>query len=93
MLDVSWVDEQLERVRCATATMQTARDYALLCIARDHLTQNHPKEQRSNSSSQFPTAPTLDDVEAALRSINVTTSEDRKRVNEAKEVTQILKGE
>lgn len=85
MLDVSWVDEQIERVRCATATMQTARDYALLCIARDHLAPSSAPKSRITSSP-----PTLDDVEQALAQINVSTPEDRRRAQEARELLQIM---
>ena len=37
--------------------------------------------------------PTLDHVEAALREINVTTSEERRRAQEARVITRIMKGE
>lgn len=87
MLDVSWVDEQLERVKNSTATMQTARDFALLCIARDHLAT---KEQRSESF--MDTSPTLDQVEAALSSITVTTAAERDRARDAQTWSQILGG-
>lgn len=93
MLDVSWVDEQMERVRCATATMQTARDYALLCIARDHLAPKETEERRPYNHGVLDTAPTLDQVEAALSAITVTTKEDRDRAGDAKTWVQILKKE
>lgn len=93
MLDVSWVDEQIERVRCATATMQTARDYALLCIARDHLAQTETKERRAYNHGVLDTAPTLEQVEAALETITVTTKEDQNRAMDAKTWAKILKRE
>lgn len=91
MLDVSWVDEQLERVRCATATMQTARDYALLCIARDHLAPKADQEDRKPRTN-LVTAPTLEDVERDLERINVSTREDRRKAQELREVTRIMQG-
>lgn len=89
MLDVSWVDEQLERVRTATATMQTARDYALLCICRDHLAGQEPKRR---DPSMMDTAPTLDQVEAALSAITVTTASERDRMEDAMTWGKILSG-
>lgn len=89
MLDVSWVDEQLERVRTATATMQTARDYALLCICRDHLAGKEPKRR---DPSMMDTAPTLDQVEAALSAITVTTAAERDRMEDAMTWGKILAG-
>ena len=89
MLDVSWVDEQLERVRTATATMQTARDYALLCICRDHLAGHQPKHR---DPSMMDTAPTLDQVEAALSAITVTTAAERDRMEDAMTWGKILAG-
>lgn len=90
MLDVSWVDEQIERVRSATATMQTARDYALLCIARDHLAAMEPR--KNPHSGMLDTAPTLDQVEAALSAITVTTAADRDRMEDAITWGKILAG-
>lgn len=89
MLDVSWVDEQMERVRNSTATMQTARDYAALCICRDHLAAMEP---RKNPSGMMDTAPTLDQVEAALGAITVTTAADRDRMEDAITWGKILSG-
>lgn len=92
MLDVSWVDEQIERVRCDTATMQTARDYALLCIARDHLAPKEPEERRPYNHGMLDTAPTLDQVEAALSAITVTTAAERDRAEDAVTWGKILAG-
>lgn len=90
MLDVSWVDEQIERVRTATATMQTARDYALLCIARDHLAAMEPRKK--SPAGVMDTAPTLDQVEAALSAITVTTAAERDRMEDAMTWGKILSG-
>lgn len=92
MLDVSWVDEQLERVRCATATMQTVRDYALLCIARDHLASKKDLEDRK-PRADLAAAPTLEEVEKALSQINISTREERRKAQELREMTRILQGE
>lgn len=88
MLDVSWVDEQIERVRCATATMQTARDFALLCIARDHLADMDRERSRVTASD----APTLEQIEAALATITVTTEDERRRADDAKLWARTLGG-
>lgn len=93
MLDVSWVDDQIERVRSATATMQTARDYALLCIARDHLAPKDPEARRPYNHGMLDTAPTLDQVEAALSAITVTTAAERGRMEDAMTWGKILAGE
>lgn len=92
MLDVSWIDEQLERVRCATATMQTARDYALLCIARDHLAPKDDLDEHKPRAN-LAAAPTLEEVEKALSRINISTREERRKAQELQEMTRIMQGE
>lgn len=88
MLDVAWVDEQMERLKHSTATMQTARDYAALCICRDHLDGKAPQGR----NGMMDTAPTLDQVEAALSAITVTTAAERDRVEDAITWGKILAG-
>lgn len=91
MLDVSWVDEQIERLKHATPTMQTARDFALLCIAREHL-QPQGEYVAHKPKGLLQEAPTLDDVEEALTKINVSTAEERRRAQGLREVTRIAQG-
>lgn len=88
MLDVAWVDEQMERLKHSTATMQTARDYAALCICRDHLAG----KSSQGRNGMMDTAPTLDQVEAALSAITVTTAAERDRVEDAITWGKILAG-
>ena len=92
MLDVSWVDEQIERVKHATPTMQTARDFALLCIARDHLAPENALSDHKPRAG-IAIAPTLEDVEEALEKINISTQEERRRAQEARAIARIMQGE
>ena len=92
MLRLEWVEEEIERVKAGTCTMQNVRDYALLCIARDSL--------RGEGSSPSPVshdaldgAPTLDQVERALGAVMVNSDSGRKRKQDAMTWAKILKGE
>lgn len=89
MLDVPWVDEQLARVRAGTATMQNARDFALLCIARDHL-QGQTRQEASPARAVFTAPPTIQQVEDALSQISVSTREDRRKVQELREAARLM---
>lgn len=91
MLDVSWVDEQIARVRAGTATMQNARDFALLCIARDHLQE--PAPRAAVQPEAVTVTPTIQQVEEALSKISVSTREDRRKVQELREAARIMQDE
>lgn len=91
MLDVSWVDEQIARVRAGTATMQNARDFALLCIARDHLQE--PAPRAAVQPETVTVTPTIQQVEEALSKISVSTREDRRKVQELREAARIMQDE
>lgn len=90
MLRLEWVEEEIERVKAGTCTMQTVRDYALLCIARDNL-----KGDRSNPDPQsdLDGTPTLSQVEQALGAVVVNSDADRNRMRDAITWAKILKGE
>lgn len=94
MLRLEWVEEQIERVKAGTCTMQTVRDYALLCIARDNL------RGEGNSPSPVPRGgcdldcpPTLDQVERALGAVVVYSDAEKKRKQDAMTWAKILNGE
>lgn len=95
MLRLEWVEEELERVKAGTCTMQNVRDYALLCIARDSL-----RGEGEKSPSPYPIVaegldgmPTLDQVEKALGAVMVNSDSDRKRKQDAMTWAKILRGE
>ena len=94
MLRLEWIEEQLEYLKAGTCTMQTVRDYAALCIARDSL-RGEGKTSPSVSSVgiSFDRPPTLDQVERALGTIIVSTEEEKKRKQDAMTWAKILKGE
>jgi hypothetical protein len=95
MLRLEWVEEELERVRAGTCTMQTVRDYALLCIARDSLRG----ERFSHSPPVVPELdeklgpPTLDQIERAIGEVVLSSDADRKRARDALTWVQIMRGD
>lgn len=94
MLRLEWVEEELERVKSGTCTMQNVRDYALLCIARDSLRgEGKSLSPVSDSTGMLDVAPTLDQVERALGAVMVNSDSDRKRKQDAMTWAKILKGE
>lgn len=88
MLDLAWVESQLDRVRSGTATMQAARDFALLCIARDNL---QPKEATVRAA--ITATPTIQQLEEALAKISVSTRDERRKVQELREAARIMQDE
>ena len=94
MLGLEWVEEQLERVKAGTCTMQTVRDYALLCIARDSLRgEGSSPSPVSHCTEKLQGTPTLDQVERALGAVMVSSDTDKKRKQDAITWMRILKGE
>lgn len=94
MLRLEWVEEQLEHVRTGTCTMQTVRDYALLCIARDSLRgEGNTPSPVFASPDVLDGVPTLDQIEKALGAVVVNSDADRKRVRDAMTWVKIFKGE
>ncbi len=94
MLRLEWVEEQIERVKAGTCTMQTVRDYALLCIARDNLRgEGNAPSPLAYGAEVLDCTPTLDQVERALGAVMVSSDADKKRKQDAMTWTRILKGE
>lgn len=86
MLKLDWVEQEIDRVKAGTCTMQSVRDYALLCIARDNLRENTPKDKAEGLEE----TPTIDQVERALGSVVVNSDAERKRVRDAMTWAKII---
>ncbi len=93
MLRLDWVEEQIERVKTGTCTMQTVRDYALLCIARDSLRGDGESAPPPVTDGIDFGEPTLDQVERALGAVMVFSDADRKRKQDAMTWARIIKGD
>lgn len=94
MLRLEWVEEQIERVKTGTCTMQTVRDYAMLCIARDNLRgEGVAPSPVPRGDNGLDCIPTLDQVEKALGSIVVYSESDKKRKQDAMTWARILSEE
>lgn len=95
MLRLEWVEEELERVRAGTCTMQTVRDYALLCIARDSLRGESGRTPPPGAPEQDEKLgpPTLDQIERAIGEVVLTSDADRKRARDALTWVQIMRGD
>lgn len=94
MLRLDWIEEQLERLKAGTCTMQTVRDYALLCIARDSLRGEGETFPPADSGPDvLDGTPTLDQAERALGAVVVNSEAERKRMQDAMTWARILKGE
>lgn len=92
MLRLEWVEEELERVKAGTCTMQTVRDYALLCIASDSL-RGDGKSRPPVSDDANLDAPSLDQVERALGEIITHSDAEQKRKRDALTWARIIKGD
>ena len=94
MLRLEWVEEEIERVKAGTCTMQNVRDYALLCIARDSLRgEGSSPSPVSPCPEELEGTPTLEQVERALGAVMVSSDAEKKRKQDAMTWMRILKGE
>lgn len=93
MLRLEWVEEQMERLRTGTCTMQSVRDYAALCIVRDSLRGEGTPLSAPLSDVAYDNVPTLDQVEMALGAVATNTEADRQRARDAMTWARIIKGE
>lgn len=99
MLDLSWVNEQIDRLINGTRCMQSARDLAALIIVRDEIQKGAGAIPAPRSDDTPPggdllnTAPTLDQVQRALGAVVVNTPEERQRAQDMQTWLQIIGGE
>lgn len=93
MLRLEWVEEQMERLRTGTCTMQSVRDYAALCIVRDSLLGAGEGNPIPYYDPAYDNIPTLDQVEQALGAVATNTEADRQRARDAMTWARIIRGE
>lgn len=99
MLDLSWINEQIDRLMNGTRCMQSARDLAALIIVRDEIQKgagsppapsSDDTPPKVSSPSVLSTVPTLDQVQRALGAVVINTPEDRQRAQDIQTWLQIL---
>lgn len=93
MIRLEWVEEQMERLRTGTCTMQSVRDYAALCIVRDSLRGEGAYISVPLPDTAYDKIPTLDQVEQALGAVATNTEADRQRARDAMTWAKIIRGE
>ena len=81
MISLEWVEEQIERLKHSTETMQNARDLALMFIARDSL---RGRVESSSPPAEPRTLSTIDSIEAALAQYSARTPDEKQRVEDAR---------
>ena len=81
MITLEWVEEQIERLKHSTETMQNARDLALMFIARDSL---RGRVESSPPLAEPRTLSTIDAIEAALAQYSAHTPDEKQRVEDAR---------
>lgn len=81
MISLEWVEEQIERLKHSTETMQNARDLALMFIARDSL---RGRVESSPPPAEPRTLSTIDSIEAALAQYSARTPDEKQRVEDAR---------
>lgn len=97
-MDVSWLDEQIERLMHGTRCAQTVRDLAAFLIVRDAITKGAgdspaPYSDETPSLSMLNQTPTLDQIQRALGAIVVNTPEERQQAQDLQTWIQIIGGE
>lgn len=91
MLRLDWIEEQMERIRAGTCTMQTVRDYAALCIVRDSLRGEGRCAPPPDSG--LDASPTIEQIEKALGAVALNTEADRQRARDAMTWARIIRGD
>lgn len=87
MLDLSWINEQIDRLMHGTRCTQTVRDLAAFLIVRDAMTKGAGESPAPYSDdvpplSMLNQSPTLDQVQRALSAIVINTPEERQRAQD-----------
>lgn len=100
MLDLSWINEQIDRLMHGTRCTQTVRDLAAFIIVRDTMAKGegdfpspHLDDMPSKHDSMLNSTPTIDQVERALGAVMVNTPEDKQRAEDMNTWLQILRPE
>lgn len=100
MPTLAWVEREYEVALQSANTPSNLRDFALLCIALDHLRASTPdsepkSEQKSEQkkrdailltahSADLDKIPTITQIEDAIGAISINTPEEKKRVQDAR---------
>lgn len=103
MPTLAWVEQEYVKALASANTPANLRDFALLCIARDHLRADAPpprgedeKEGKKNAvlltaySADLNTVPTLAQIEDGIGALAANTAEDRRRIEDAKTWAAII---
>ena len=108
MLTLAWVEQQIEELRNGENALHVARDYALLCVAREYL-QAEKAAQASDKQHQtkdrgrvvltdycanLNTVPTVQQIEEAIQAAgeNGVEEGEKKSLRDARTWSQILRG-
>ncbi len=97
MPDLSWINEQIDRLKHGTRCLQTVRDLAALIIVRDEMKKGEGESPSPRLDDMPPdilhTTPTIDQVQRALGAVIVNSPEERQRVQDMQTWLQILGGD
>lgn len=95
-MTLEWVMHEIREAEAQPNSAKAVYDLAALLIVRNYLSGGkpiNPAQPATAQSGALDTAPTLEQVEAALSAITVTTVAERDRVEDAMTWAKILAGE
>lgn len=94
-MTLEWVMHEIREAEAQPNSAKAVYDLAALLIVRNYLSGGKPIKPAQPAAAQsgvMDTAPTLDQVEAALSAITVTTAAERDRMEDAMTWGKILAG-
>ena len=100
-LSRSWLEDHIQAAKSQPPTLQSARDFAALCVARDFLTGNGGQSSNCAPAPIAPDvfealvqSPTIEQAEKAVVSaaLSVRTPQEKKRVLDAMTWLDIISG-
>lgn len=101
-MTLEWILREIKGAEAAPNSARAVYDLAALLIVRDHLrgasasTRNAELKSAAaptrNAEIKSAAAPTLDQIEAALATITVSTEDERRRADDAKLWARTLGG-
>lgn len=94
-MELSWINEQIERLMQGTRCTQTVRDLAAFIIVRDEMKKGAGDSPAPYSDDMPPMSmlnqkPTLDQVQRALGAVIINTPEERQRAQDVQTWLDII---
>ena len=83
-MTLDWVDAEIERLTRCGNLMENVQALSQLLIVRDHLRRVAPESMEEKKPPVWVVSPTLEDVEAAINNLAISSAEQRQQALSAR---------